>query len=226
MSPIINKFNSRIDSEKELYVLVNRAYQANKNFFNGEISEISVNFLYSRKEMNISLGRETPDWVVGHAPNTSIFVFSPTVFDKVSSHPATNFFPVLIHEMTHIFIKELFGQCNNKYPWWFNEGIAGYVSKQYKKYSYQKIKPVTFDEISFYKDWLNKSNYPQSFLFTQFLFEKYPKNTILKLLMLATKQTDMSQFSQSFFKATGEEFIKVTRGWFKIIKVKQNKHQK
>ncbi|MDD3156508.1 MAG: basic secretory protein-like protein, partial [Candidatus Pacebacteria bacterium] len=54
-----------------------------------------------------------------------INIFSPSAFESQTSHSKDNFIKVLTHEISHVFIKEIY-EINK--PRWLIEGLADYVS--------------------------------------------------------------------------------------------------
>ena len=177
-SNIVFDFDSKIDSQKDLEKMVLDSYKKNQDFFGEKEIDIKIKFLYQRLEMDEICGYKTQDWEVGYAnKEKQISIFSPLVFDKVSSHPQSDFDYVLTHEIAHLFTNEILGFG---YPKWLREGIAGYVAKQYKIRSVGKI-----DEFSNLHDkegWNKFHNYPQAFSFTKYLIDKFGKDKILEFL--------------------------------------------
>src|SRR4030066_2198993 len=81
------------------------ASQKNFEFFGFNIPRFTIQLLYKRKEMDEVMKEKTPSWVVGTCLSSirTIYIFSPTVFEKVSPHKKEAFLSVLIHELTHLF---------------------------------------------------------------------------------------------------------------------------
>lgn len=209
----IAKYDPERDSLEELEKAASLPYLANKDFF-GTNQEIIINFLYSRKEMDEVLGFSTPDWLVGSTPKDAVNIFSPSVFDKVSSHPVTNFPRILTHEIAHVYINRTLdnkGGC----PKWFREGLCGYVAEQYKRCIGKKIVISQFSDLTYTKDWDLHPNYDQAFSFTQYLVDKYKREKILSLLK-ATKNINPSDFPQTFKEQLGDGFYEVADQWKKI----------
>lgn len=167
--------------------------------------------------MNQAVGRETQEWLVGHTRNHIIYIFSPSVFDKVSSHPASDFMPVLTHEIAHICTNSIFGNYKNQYPIWFREGIAGYIAGQYEKYNLKNLKTSKFTEITDSKDWNKKPNYPQAYLFTKYLIDKYGKDNVFDLLRLSSQEQSSLDFPEVFKKVTNNDFSEVANNWLKTV---------
>ena len=194
-------FDPKIDSKQNLNKLVNQAYLKNKKFFGQDISDIKITFLYTRSQMDKICGYKTPDWLVGYAPQKQIFIFSPSVFDKVSSHPATDFLHTLTHETTHIFSNTLLGFY---YPLWLYEGLAGYVAEQYK---IRKVKKIdNFPKLDASKSWQKYSNYSQAFLFTKYLIDTFGKEKTLNFLKQLHQKVGRHHYHPDFIKFFNQFF--------------------
>jgi len=214
------EFNPRIDSKAKLEKLVFTAYQANRKFFGKDSSKIKITFLYQRAQMDKICKRKTQNWEVGHAFSQQninhIAIFSPTVFDKVSNHPKSDFFYTLVHEIAHIFTHDLLGFY---YPKWLHEGLAGYIAQQYR------IRPVkyiyNFSKLHDSKNWNQYHHYPQAFSFTKYLIDKLGKKKMLQFLKNLPKTLgrhhypkDFTQFFNEFFNA---DFNQLVSNWQQTV---------
>lgn len=195
-------FDPKTDQEDRLKKLISKAYLKTQKFFGQNVSGIQINFLYTRSQMDKISDQKTPDWLVGYAKNKQIYIFSPSVFDQVSSHPASDFLPTLTHELAHNFSNQL---LNYYYPVWLYEGLAGYIAGQYKL---RKIKTLTpFIKLHDSKNWNQNPNYPQSYAFTKYLIDSFGKETIIDFLKQLPKvlgrhhyPKDFSNFFEQYFK--------------------------
>ena len=217
MKKLINiNFDSKIDSKVELEKIVNRAYQKNKNFFGRDLTEIKINFLYQRSQMDEICKYKTEDWQVGLAGNKNIYIFSPSVFEKVSNHPNSDFFYTLTHEIAHLFSNEILGFA---YPKWLNEGLAGYVAEQYKIHQVKKIDG--FSNLHNKQDWKKFANYPQAFAFTKYLLDKFGKEKMLEFLGDLHKNfgccPSFKNFTEFFEKFFNFNFEKLVFSWQKTF---------
>lgn len=215
ISPNFN-FDPQIDNKSALEKEIEKAYQKNKDFFQKEVLNIELIFLYQRSDLNKICKRETKDWEVGHTflekNINKIAIFSPNVFDKISDHLSSDFPYVLSHEIAHVFIRENLGFY---YPKWLNEGLAGYVAGQYK------IRPVkTIDDFNWLHDsenWNKINNYPQAFSFTKYLFDIFGKEKMLKFLSSLYKTIGKHHFPNDFIhyfdEYFGIEFEKIVSDW-------------
>ena len=210
----IKKYDKNFDSLQELKKIVDQCYLVNKKFFKKDVGGIKIDFFYSRSEMDKKLERKTPDWWVGSAKNKNIFIFSPTVYDQVSSHPKSDFKPTLTHEIGHAFVNELFGFV---YPKWLSEGLPGYIAKQYKKFS-NDIKIVSFSKLHDREGWNKYHHYPQAFLFTKYLVDKYGEKTVLLFMSKLGRNDSFKETSKKFEEVFKKNLKQVKENWIKEIK--------
>jgi len=213
-SPIkIGRFNSNVDSKANLKEVVEKTYLVNFNFFGKEVGEIKVNFLYSREEFNKEKGRETEPWVVGFTKKEEVYIFSPAIFDKVSSHQKSDFEFTLRHEIAHIFTKRIYGFF---YPVWLYEGIAGFVAEQYKLRKISKEQIQSFSELHDDASWNKNHNYTQAFSFTKYLFGQYGKEKVLDFVSIISqtgKENSFEVFVGLFHDYFNKNFEEIFNKW-------------
>lgn len=201
-------YNPEIDSLDNLKILISNVYATNIKFFKIDPPLITITFVYDRTQMNTILHRETEGWEVGYAYNhreqvNQIVIFSPEIFEIVSTHTKENFTFVLAHELAHIFTNNSLGFF---YPIWLYEGLAGYVSKQYTKIKDLK-KFSDFSLLHDKENWNKNVNYPQAYQFTKYLMDKFTEEKMFKFFKLISQTLDRYNSYQSF-ENTFEEFFK------------------
>lgn len=213
---IILDFNPQVDNKSDLESLVFDSYRKNQDFFGEKEINIKIKFIYQRSEMDDLYGYKTPEWYVGSANNNKIAIFSPLVFNKVSSHSKTDFDYILTHEIAHLFSNKI---LRFSYPKWLCEGIAGYVAEQYK------IRPIgkidEFSKLHNKDDWDKFHNYPQAFSFTKYLIDKFGKEKILGFLKNLRKNIGSNNSYNEFVKFF-DNFLKIdfneeVSSWLKSI---------
>lgn len=150
----------RQDDPYKDFVLKKIAGSFNKlrKFFPIMPNLVSVFLVYSRKEFDKFVGKKTKGWQVGHANSTRgmIYVFSPLVFEKESSHKKGDFPKVLTHELAHIFIHKIYPYYE---PRWLVEGLAYYLAGM-----------------------KGGSKFGLSFLWVKFLVENFGKEKLFALM--------------------------------------------
>jgi hypothetical protein len=211
-------YNPEIDSVNSLKNIISDVYATNKNFFKIDPPLITITFTYDREQMNTILRRDTEKWEVGYAYNhgdqvNQIVIFSPEVFENVSTHTKENFAFVLTHELAHIFSNNSFGFF---YPVWLYEGLAGYVAKQYVKN--KKIKKISdFPLLHDKENWSRNVNYPQAYLFTKYLMDKFTEEKMSQFFKLISQTLDRynsyQDFENAFEKFFHNKFSSIVTGW-------------
>lgn len=194
--------------------IVEKAILKVEDFFSQKI-DFEVVFLETREEMNrihsefFEGKQKTEDWVVGGVfRDKVVYIFGERVYSKISCHNQENFFPTLVHEITHIFTKELF---NFNLPKWLNEGISYVVAEQDKKHLEKKqdlTKAYTEQE------WRQTNPYLTAGKFTRFLFGKYKKEKIFLLLKNLDFDESKEGFERKFKEIFGENFNSLWNEWY------------
>jgi len=202
-------YDPKIDSLEDLKKQILAAYETNRKFFLSNPPLITISFVYGRAQMNAILHRETMNWEVGCAYNhkeqiNQIVIFSPKVFETVSTHTKENFLFVLTHELAHIFTNNIFGFY---YPVWLYEGLAGYVAKQYTKIN--KIEKISDSSLLHDKEnWNHNTNYPQAYIFTKYLMDNFTEAKMFQFFKLISQTLDRHHSYQDF-ENTFEKFFKI-----------------
>lgn len=148
-------------------------------FFNFKVREPALFLLSSREQLDMIYEEKTQEWLVGctkllsSTKNGVIFILSPEVFSKQSSHKNPDeFWQVLKHEYCHIYFRQITGGV---YPLWLNEGLANYLSGQ------KKSGGEPMDVFNYF----NKAGngvYQVGFFWVEFLIKKFGKRKIKQLI--------------------------------------------
>jgi len=177
-----NKVVSTTDERRR--GVVEDAIKIVEKFFDGRKTSFTIAFIKKREEMNkvhsLYVGREvtTEDWVCGgvYGDNT-LYIIDVDVFEKITCYKKEVFFPTLVHEMVHIFLKNLF---NIHLPMWLEEGIAYFVAGQIKD-----RKPSLDEDLEkahTEQEWLKTHPYISSGLFVRHLIDTFGKKKLFDLL--------------------------------------------
>ncbi|MEK7070069.1 MAG: hypothetical protein AAB962_03365, partial [Patescibacteria group bacterium] len=139
----------------------------------------------NRKEFDKKLNRKTKLWLVANVANGEINILHSNSFAKESTHKANEFFPILKHEIAHLFIDRM---TNGKsVPNWLDEGLASYVSKKYKDIKHSIYIEEDFcEKLGTPKGWDEHSDYyayDTASLFVAFLAEKYTLDKTMELFL-------------------------------------------
>lgn len=188
------------------------------NFFNiKKIENIELIIVESREEYNkLAEQRQTPRWEVGCCKNGKIILFSPDAMEKESTHKKEEFYQILTHETTHCFLKMNSIQCKNIPPW-FDEGLAGFIAKQYKTEEGKFKLPkgiLNLLEITTYNKWnMLGQPYVLSYLFIYYINKEYPKQ--LEQLIKQLKQSN--DFQEALKISFRESINKIYREYIKWL---------
>ena len=226
MAILIKYLDSSYNDKKEIDKLINKAYKVNKNFFEKDIKEnnIEIIIVYNRNQFDNFNERKTEKWEVGYTfgrnNKVTIVIFSQSVFEKISNHPKSDFSSILIHEFAHVFTGYI---LHFYYPKWLHEGIAGYIAKQYKSKILDKDKILSLSKLHDKTNWYKNPNYPEAFLFTKFLFDKFGKDKMLEFLTTLKKSLDKyhsyKDFENYFNKYFEHNLNRIFKEW-KLFLVK------
>ncbi len=218
----IKRCNPEVDNLEEITDYITRAYDANRQFFGQDVAIVKYVFLYSREEMDQCNGKKTKDNRVGVAWGDEVIIFSPSAFAKESCHSQKSFYPVLIHETSHVFISYLFGF---RYPMWLAEGIPGYVAGQYKGRDERTLKEGlhSFQNLHSLESWQQREGYSQAYSFTRYLFESLGKEKMLDLASRLGNEDSFRIFSKRFKETSGITLGEIKKAWISNIKKINNR---
>lgn len=185
---------------------ITKAFKKNGAFFGFKIPFFEVRLLYERKEMNKAMKQKTPTWMVGttfFSPG-ALLIFSPTVFETVSSHKKTVFPSVLTHELAHLFIHTIY-PLNE--PSWLLEGIACFVASQGNPHESLSRNEFFHDrsflsKLSSANNWqknANKGGYQISFHWIDFLIQKSGREKLFQWMNEAARNKNMVKSFQSVY---------------------------
>jgi len=179
-----------------------KIFDSLENLFMVEVSSAIVEIYNNRASFNKQLKRETPDWLVANASwDGRIDILSPSAMKNESCHNETEFFQILRHELTHLFVFTL--AQKSSVPFWLNEGLAAYTAGQHQ----DEKKPLYIEEnfcekLGTKKGWdenVNYSAYVIASLFISFLVERYSFEKIRELLKALDKNYYYPNFKKIFF---------------------------
>ena len=145
-----------------------------------ERNKPNIFLMKDRKTINEIRGKETENWIVGWVNNKDVYILDKENYEKESCHKYSDeeYSRLVKHELAHAFFQIL---SNNKsQPDWLWEGIAMFVSKQND--SRMKNKPLKFKEFLNYYNKKGNGVYKEAGFAVQFLFDKYGKEKLLKLI--------------------------------------------
>lgn len=217
----ILKYDPSVDNLHALKKFVDEAYKINKTFFNTDIDNLTITFLYKRAEMDELWHGTSPIWAVGrsyvnHVPG-AVAIFSPSVFAKVSNHSTDEFPGVLAHEIAHMFLYHLY---KFRSPMWLTEGLPGFIAGQRPGRHPSKREALKFSSIHSVKSWNNLDShyrYPQAYLFTGFLITKFGKEELIKFVGSLPKSPTIRGFNKLFGDTFHRSFASSSKEWLSTL---------
>jgi len=103
-----------------------KRYQQLVRFFSVQPPKVYLHFIYTRAKMDECWGEKSPRWICGTVNSKNIYeiyVFSPLVFEKLTTHKKHEILPTIIHETAHTFVSQINKRCFA----WANEGVCQYM---------------------------------------------------------------------------------------------------
>lgn len=209
------------DDFAELENQVLSAYKDIGSQFKNGPESVIIRIHKTRKDFNKQIGRDTREWEVANASHTNeIDILHQEALEKYSSHSRDEFLPILEHEIAHLFIDQL--SDGNAVPRWLDEGLASYVSGQYKNVKKQNnyIIDDFCEKLAISKGWDDYSSYCSyqiASLFVQFLVEKYSLDKIIRMIILLDKNYYYPNFKKIFQKIFNKNIKSVEKEFIKQI---------
>jgi len=203
--------DNNIDSEKNMLI---KAYNFNKEFIKIDIPKFCIQFVYSRDKFNELWGSKTKDFVSAFAKNNKIVIFAYGVFDKETRWKRKEFQKTLIHEINHLFYKEL---RDDEYdPLWLSEGLATFIQHDKKKLSYKNKFKITGKILKQKPEEINIKSYQVFTMFVEYLIFNFGKDKILELIKELKKGKKLEQVLRNIYKMSFDELIKNGNKYHKI----------
>jgi len=178
-------------------------------FFDKQPSKITINFIYTRKEMDKLWSEKSPKWLCGTVDPKNIYkiyVFSPLVFEKMTTHKKHEILPTLIHETAHTFVSQINKRCFA----WMNEGVCQYVEgdditkRKIKKKDWDWFikNNAFFDPDLSWREQAKQDGYKISYNLVKYILKVKDKNKFIQLLKIRRKG-DFKMLKQKMNKIVG-----------------------
>lgn len=182
------------------------AYEDISFCFKDKLENLTVSVHKNKKEFDKKLNQKTKLWHIASAHNGEIDIIHFDALEKETSHKKEDFLPTLKHEIAHLFIDKL--AKDKAVPKWLNEGLASYVSDQYKNIKHSiYIEDYFCEKLGNPKGWDEHSDYSAyntASLFVSFLAEKYALDKIMKLFSKLDRNYFYPNFEEIFKNVFGE----------------------
>ena len=187
-----------------------KQYKKLIKFFNKQPPKITINFIYTRKEMDKHWGAKSPGWLNGMVDNKNpyqIYIFSPKVTRKLTNSKKSEILPTIVHETAHAFVTEINERCY----YWMNEGICQYVEAKNVKNNIVKKKDWVWfiDNNAFWDpdlEWkiqANHDGYKIAYNLVKYILGTKGKNNFIKLLRIK-REGDSEKLKQKINKIVGD----------------------
>jgi len=189
--------------EKFLEKIYNQSMKELDDFFglNWKRNKPNIFLVRDRNTINNLRGIKTEDWVVGFVNKADIYLLDRENYEKESCHKYSDeeYSKTIKHELTHCFFQVVSGFKNK--PDWLWEGIAVYLSEQYKT----KNKPEEIKEFLNYYEKSGPGVYNESGFVVEFLVKNYGKQKILDLITSLKEIDSEEKFAEKFKEIYGFE---------------------
>lgn len=198
-------FELKQKKDSELESMYKRAIKELNSFYKlkwGK-NKPKIIILKTRKEIDSFQSEKTPGWLVGWAQENTIYLLDRKKYEKESSHKYSKktYSRLLKHELSHLFFDKISNTNTLDQFIWLNEGVAGYLSEQYK----EKTKPKKFEKfLDQYSNW-NGNAYNESSYAIKFLREKFGDKKLRLLIKSLYKIKSEEDFRKLFQKIYGEK---------------------
>lgn len=172
------------------------AVQKLKKFYKTDIKDISFEIIYSRKEFNRKIRKNTPSWLVGFFSGHKIYLVSSNIIEKISPHQKSDFKKILIHELCHYYNNKI----NKNMPIWINEGLALFLAGQKKKkperLGQNFLIAKFFSKNINYWSFIENDGYSISYWLIKTIAEKFSKNQLKSVMKIGSSQNDKNKLEK------------------------------
>lgn len=207
--PIIIFYYKKSKDELKIFQNFENEYKKLVDFFEVQLPKIKVKLIYTRKEMDQHWGSTSRIMaMVDNNDPFQIYIFSPIVFEKLTSWKKETMLSIIIHETAHAFVTKLNKKCFS----WVNEGVCEYILGEnvydniIKKENLQWFieNNVLLDpEISWERLKLHEG-YKISYNLVKYIINKYGNNTVFNLVKI--KRVEDKNPKNKFSKIIGVDF--------------------
>ncbi len=196
-------FEIKEKKDKELELMYKKSMEGLNSFYklNWERNTPKIIILKNRKEIDNLKGKKTPNWVVGWADKSNIYLLDKKNYEKESSHKYSKetYFRLLKHELSHLFFNVISQSDTMNQFIWLNEGVAGYLSEQYK----EKKRPKKFEKfLDQYSNWKGNA-YNESTYAVKILGDKFGDEKLLTLIKSLSQIKSKKNFENLFKRIYG-----------------------
>ncbi len=173
--------------------------------------KIAVRLFPSRSAYDKFRGHPTQDWEVASALDKTLYLLSPDVWSKESTHTPKELSRIIRHEVVHLYMDRVAGE--RLLPRWLSEGLANVLAGgNQPQFCY--IEQGFTKKIDTPAGWDRHSNYDAyrtAYLFCSYLVQRYKLARILKLIRGLSFNYSYPRFAAAFKKSLGSNLEDVER---------------
>ena len=193
-------------------------------FFNVQPPRIHICFVYTRKEMDKHWGRKSKITAMVDNKNPYlIYIFSPLVFEKLTTSKKREILPIIIHETAHTFVTQINKRCFA----WANEGICQYVEGKNvhnnivakENWKWFKENKILIDPIISWRIVMKHEGYKIAYLLVKYIIKLHSKQAIIDILSIRRTNRD-KQIEQKISKILESDidiFLKTFEKKLKLV---------
>ncbi len=194
------------------------------DFFDVQPSKIYIHFVYTRKEMDKYWGSKSKITAMVDNKNPYlIYIFSPLVFEKLTTHKKHEILPTIIHEIAHTFVTQINKRCFA----WANEGICQYAEGKNvhsnivkkKNWEWFKENKIITNPVISWRVVMEYDGYKISYLLVKHIIELCGKQAIIKILSIRRTNRDkqIKQKISRILKSDIDVFLDVFEKKLKLV---------
>lgn len=203
-------FKSGDQSVNLIEKLVLSSFRKLNKFYKIDNIGINLRLLYSREEFDKKMGRKTPEWMVGVILKNTIYLFSPSVIEKFSTHKKSRLNKIIAHELCHIFNDKINKEILN----WIDEGTALFLAgqekaKDFKKTDWQFFIDNFLDRNISLQSFAEHEGYKISYWTIRTIAEKFGINKLLDLIKINPKEDNVEGKLEEMLGVPVDNLIKI-----------------
>jgi hypothetical protein len=190
------KLEKKLKEMKEFYLLK-------------EIPKIKICFVYSPEEYEFHTGNKFEKWIMASVYyGFKIFIFSPKVIERFTSHTKEEVESTIFHEISHL----LYGFSKFQNLPLFNEGLASYFKEGLCNH---KIN-FRIESLKGFKEY--KHNYPVGRLIISSIIRRFGKESNIKIIdfiksvKMEDNDTDLNKKFEEIFGVSVNALIQLQGG--------------
>lgn len=218
-------YNEDHKRKDEIIKNISEIYSNLKNIFEDDLENINIRIHNNRETFDKFNGRKTDTWIIGNVNSKQeIDLISEELMEKEKYHKREDFYPLIKHELAHLFVHKKTTSCKNT-PLWLDEGMAEHLSRDNKKARSIYIPEDFFEKNVVSDNWddsVSKNIHPYqiSLYFVIFLLDRYGFKDLIKLLERLNKEYDETFFRIKFKEVFHEDFENIKKDFYNLYNKK------